>query len=212
MGAPTPGGLEAVGTNPANLVLPHSGSGTQYIRHKMKAAASDDSTAQDSVESYEAIRDTPPSATFSIIPMLGVSIGSDFINYDIYQQYFTGIDSAGTRVSRYLTDDDKNTILGVFPNGVAETHTDVDLRLFGLTLHQDFLGDMAFTVTDRVSLNIDIPKDYARFAFFGLDSLGSTYDFGGTNIRGWWLRDYAVSYARVFATPQPESGWRSRSD
>jgi hypothetical protein len=86
--------------------------------------------------------------------------------------------------------------MSLFPSGLAETHTDLDLRLIGLTIHNDWLGDIAFTITDRASINLDLPKDYLQVAFFGFDSLGSSYDVSGTNVRAWYIRDYALSYAR----------------
>jgi hypothetical protein len=194
-------GLEAVGTNPANLVLPHRGKGVKYtLSTPDSSVVQGDSSAPASTgNKYVANWETPPALTFTIVPPVGFTVESDFVNYDIYKQYFEGVDDgSGTMVGKYLSDDDKNKILELFPNGLAETHSDLDLRLFGMTLHNDHIGDIAFTVTDRVSVNIDLPKDYVRFAFFGLDSLGSSYDISGTNVRAWYIRDYAVSYARKF--------------
>lgn len=190
-------GVEAVGTNPADLVLPHRGKGVDYIEEIDSSLVDSTGRPIAYTKRYTAVRETPPGLTLSIIPF-GLSIRSDFINYDIYKSYLIGDDSAGTRVSHYITTDDKNSILDKFPNGIAETYAEFDIRLFGMTIHNDWLGDIAFTITDRASLNLDVPKDYARFALFGLDSLGSTYDLAGTNIRGWYLRDFAVSYARKF--------------
>lgn len=187
-------GLEAVGTNPANLVLSHRGKWTDYVGGYM-VDLSEDSM---SFNSQKIRRNTPPSLTLSIIPF-SMSVATDFVNYDIYKEYFTGIPDTngdGERESRFLSDDDKEKILGIFPDGLAETHADLDLRLFGMTIHNDWLGEIAFTVTHRVSFNFDMPKDYLRFGFFGLDSNGSMYDFSGTDVRGWHLREYGVSYAR----------------
>jgi hypothetical protein len=158
-------GISAIGTNPANL----------------------------------ALGDRDYDVTFTLVPPFGVSFGSDFLNYEIYNDYFTGVDSVvggeKKRVSRYLNDADKNRILTLFPEGIAETHFDVDVRAFGLTVHSNMVGSFGLSVTERIASNLDIPRDYARFAFFGLDSAGSTYDFGGTSERSWWLREYSLSYA-----------------
>ncbi|MFI5252767.1 MAG: DUF5723 family protein [Bacteroidota bacterium] len=192
-------GLEAVGTNPANLVLPHRGSGVQYTRTTLSTpdSSSDSSKPHATKEKYVGHWETPPALTFTLVPPFGISMESDFINYDIYNQYFTGTDyGTGTRTGTVLSDDDKNKIMSIFPSGLAETHSDIDLRLLGLTIHNDFLGDMAFTITDRISINLDVPRDYLRFAFFGLDSAGSNYDVSGTSVRAWYIRDYAFSYAR----------------
>lgn len=158
-------GLEAIGTNPANL----------------------------------ALGDDDRNVTFTLVPPFGLSIGSDFLDYEIYNDFFTGEDSAGTgkRISKILQPADKERILSLFPSGLAETHFDLDLRVFGLTIHNNFLGNIGLAVSERVSINFDMPRDYARFALNGLDSAGSSYDFGGTDARAWWLREYSLSYAHT---------------
>jgi hypothetical protein len=198
-------GLEAVGTNPANLTLPHGTNGVSYqaIADSSADSSATDSSAADSSRAhprkvhYLAIRDTPPAATFAMpVLNLGLSAGSDIINYGIYSKYFTGVDSAGSRVSTFLDDGAKQQILSAFPNGFAITHLDFDIQDFGMTFHNDNLGDLALTVTERVAFRLDIPEDYVRFILYGLDSLGSNYNVSGTNFSGWWLREYAVTYAR----------------
>ncbi len=156
-------GLDAIGTNPANL----------------------------------ALGDDNRNVTFTIIPPFGLSFRSDFLNYEIYNDYFTGVDTGGSqRVAKFLTDADKDRILSIFPSGLAETHADIDVRIFGITIHSDYLGSIGLAVTERLALNFDMPRDYARFILFGLDSLGSSYVFTGTDERSWWLREYSLSYAR----------------
>ncbi len=196
-------GLEAIGTNPSNLTLPDKGKAFDWIHRTVthdSVIVTRDSSGNETTQTIQvthdtlvAIRRTPSAVTFTLLPSFGFSLRTDFVNYNIYKTYFTGNDTGG---SRYLNDDDKNNILGIFPSGIAETHADVDLRLFGLTIHNNFLGDIGFTVTDRAAMNFDLPRDYLRFFFFGLDSSGSTYNLSGTNVRAWYLREYAVSYAR----------------
>lgn len=200
-------GLEAIGTNPSNLTLPYKGSIIEYIHRTVvhdSLVVTKDSSGTESVQTISvshdtliAQRKTPPAVSFQLLPSFGFSLRTDFVNYDIYNNYFTGVDTGGpNKTSRYLSDNDKNNILGLFPSGIAETHADFDIRLFGLTIHNDFLGDIGFTVTDRAAMNFDLPQDYVRFFFFGLDSTGSTYNLSGTNVEAWYLREYAVSYAR----------------
>lgn len=156
-------GLEAIGTNPANL----------------------------------ALGDNDRTVTFTFLPSFGLNFGSDFIHYDIYNDYFTGVDTGGGRIGRYLSDTDKENILTLFPDGIAETHAEIELRLFGLTIHTNTLGSLGFAITERMAFQFDLPRDYARFAFYLLDTTGYVYDFSGTDVRGWWLRDYSLSYARM---------------
>jgi hypothetical protein len=144
-----------------------------------------------------ALGDWDYDVTLTLVPPFGVSFGSDFLNYEIYNDYFTGVDTGGTeRASKFLTDADKNRILTLFPEGIAETHLNVDVRLFALTVHSNTYGSVGLSVTERIASNFDFPRDYARFAFFGLDSAGSSYDLSGTDQRSWWLREYSLSYAR----------------
>lgn len=204
-------GLEAVGTNPANLTLPHREwtyeSAWQTVTHDSLIEWFD-SVGNIQTQVIPAVHDTllitknsPPSVSFAFAPLaFGFNVGTDLLNFDIYEEYFTGvdIDGDGKREPRFLTDEDKNRILEIFPSGVAETHFDLDIRLFGLTIHNTTIGDIALTMTDRVAFNVNLPRDYARLFFFGLDSLGSYYDLTGTAIHGWYLREYALSYARMF--------------
>jgi hypothetical protein len=203
-------GLEAIGTNPANLTLPYKGRIIEYIHRTVmhdSVIVTKDSSGIESEQTISVTHDTliaqrktPPAVTFQLLPSFGLNLRTDFVNYDIYNNYFTGVDTGGpNKVSRHLSDDDKNSVLGLFPSGIAETHADIDIRLFGLTIHNDFLGDIGFTVTDRAAMNFDLPQDYVRFFFFGLDSAGSTYNLSGTNVRAWYLREYAFSYARRLA-------------
>ena len=200
-------GLEAIGTNPANLTLPYKGSAFEYKLERLtrdslvEKSDSAGHTTYDVIQvKYDTLiltRETPPTVSFTLLPSFSFDFRTDFINYDIYNQYFTGVDDGtGNFVSRHLTDDDKNSILGLFPSGLAETHSNFDLRIFGLTIHNDFLGDIGLSITDHAAFNLDIPKDYLSIWLFGLDTLGSSYDLSGTNIRAWYLREYALTYAR----------------
>ncbi len=203
-------GLEAISTNPANLTLPHRGRMREVITETIthdSLVVTKDSSGVDTTLVISVTHDTtmliehkPPTVSFSI-PVLsfGLSFGSDFINYDIYKEYFTGgpdLDGDSELDPKYLNESDKNRILELFPSGIAETHFDYEFRLFGLTFHNDVIGDIGLSVADRVSLQFDLPKDYVRFFFFGLDSVGSKYNFAGTNARGWYVREYSLSYAR----------------
>ena len=67
---------------------------------------------------------------------LGVSAGSDFMNLQLYNDYFTGtgqVDSAGNKVGTSLSQSDKQKILDAFPDGVGNVRTDVNFRDFGVS-------------------------------------------------------------------------------
>ena len=126
----------------------------------------------------------------------GFHVRSDFFSYDVYNNYFRGVDDgSGNRVAKFLTDKDKNDLLGFFPNE-GETRGSLEISLFSISINSSVLGGIGFSVTEHIGLKNNFDKDFFRLAFFGLDSLGSTYDISGTRQEGWWWREYNLSYGR----------------
>ncbi len=160
-------GLDAMGLNPANLALDDRGS----------------------------------TVTLQIMP-LGLKVGSDFINYGIYQDYFTGVDSvqpdgSTIRVAKQLSDADKQSILALFPGGIAHTQLNFDINEFGLSIQSNVLGGIGFMVSDRIAMNLDLPEGYLKFLLNGLPEQGATYSLDNTAVTASWLREYNFTYARV---------------
>jgi hypothetical protein len=137
--------------------------------------------------------------TIGLLPF-GVDIGSDFMNYGLYQEYFTGEQTSGGRVGRLLTDGDKQTILASFPEGVGRASAHVEVRPVGVTLQLPAYGTVALTITEYISMNVMIPQEYARFLLYG-NPPGSSYDLGQTSAYATWLREYALSYGRTLPCP-----------
>ncbi len=137
--------------------------------------------------------------TIGLMPF-GLHVGSDFMNYGLYKEYFTGEQTSGGRVGRLLTNADKQTILASFPEGVGRASAQVEVRPIGVTLQLPAFGTIALTVTEYVSINIMIPQDYAKFILYG-NPPGSTYDFGQSSAYATWLREYALSYGRALPCP-----------
>ncbi len=158
-------GLDAIGMNPANLALADRGT----------------------------------SVTFTIVPPVGVRLSSNFFTLDLYNTYFTGVDSldrngkpTGTMVGRKLTDADKTAILGRMDDGMSTLDMSVNAMEFGAAIHAGSFG-IGFSVSDHIGVSVGLPDSYLKFAFFGLDSVGSRYDFGKTAIRSLWYREYNLS-------------------
>jgi hypothetical protein len=152
----------------------------------------------DAVGLNPALLSIPNNATveFSLAPA-GVSFGSNFMNLDLYNAYFSGVDDplTGERVSKHLTEEDKQDILDAFPGGTGKLNADARILWFGISLRLDMTGGMAFTVSDRLAMNVSVPNDYFKLIFLGMSEYGSRYDFSGTHIHSWWVREYALSYA-----------------
>lgn len=127
-----------------------------------------------------------------------ISTGSDLIDINIYNKYFTG-DENGNPV--FLTDQDKREILKIFPAGLAQTGFNFDLSLLAFTVNAGNLGSLAFSIYERAGLSILMPKDYLEFVLFG-NLLNKKYDFGKTYFNALWCREYSFSYAREI--PQPD--------
>jgi len=53
---------------------------------------------------------------FSLVPV-GIGLGSDFMTYALYNKFFTGVETPTGRMSKNLSDADKQEILDAFPGG-----------------------------------------------------------------------------------------------
>ncbi len=141
-------GLDAVGTNPANL----------------------------------ALNDRDATITLDIFST-GISVGSDFINYKIYNDFFTGIPDPNDpkkRVGKFLTTQDKRDILDLFPEGIARTQTSAGGQAIGLSFQ---MGDFGFAIVPSLQLNtnLDLSEGYLKFPLMGHES-ERLYSFDGTAI------------------------------
>ena len=144
-------GLDAVGSNPANL----------------------------------ALNDRDATFTLSLAP-LGLSVGSDFINYGIYQEFFTGVpdptpEDPNHRSSKVLSPDDKSKILGLFPGGISRTQAKIGMSPLGFSLQLGDLG-FAFVPSVQVASNIDIPEGFMKMFLTGFrdDPQGTSYNLDNT--------------------------------
>jgi len=156
-----------------------------------------------------ALDDRGSTVTFEVAPF-GFRAGSDLINYQIYQDYFTGVDSLGAngqpaldrngkkvRIGTLLSESDKDAILALFNGDVAHTQFNFDLTEFGITYRNEKLGGFGFSVSDRVGVNMDIPEGYARMVLGGFPAAGANYTLDNTSVNASWLREYNLSYARM---------------
>jgi hypothetical protein len=139
------------------------------------------------------------TVTIGLMP-LGFHVGSDFLNYGLYKEYFTGEESGSDRVGRLLTDQDKRAILASFPDGTGRASAQLEIRPIALSVYLGDLGTVALSVTEYVNVNAMVPHDYAAFLLYG-NPPGSTYDFSSTAAYATWLREYAVSYGRMLPCP-----------
>src|SRR5512140_1639225 len=130
------------------------------------------------------------------LPSFGVRISSQLINYDAYNNYFTGIpdpQNPGKRIQKVLTDQDKNDLLGLRPEN-GETRADLEVTALGMSIQLGRVGSLGFAITDHIGARIIMPRDYLKVFLFGFDSSGSNYNFNGTSASAWWWRELNFSY------------------
>jgi hypothetical protein len=143
--------------------------------------------------------DDEGTLALSVLP-LGLHVGSDFLNYDIYTTYFTGVQTDSGRVARHLSESDKQRILDGIGRDLATTTVGAEAGLLGLSLHLEGIGGLAFTVREQQSGYAAVPKDYAEFLLNG-NPPATTFDFRGTDMKASWTREYALSLGLQLPSP-----------
>ncbi len=131
------------------------------------------------------------TVTFNLLNF-GTKVGSDLIDLDLYEKYFTG-DKNGDPI--FLKDADKRKILEVFPSGLAQTGFNFEFKLLSFSYQHSTVGGFVVSVIERTGVNFLMPKDYVQFLLYG-NPLGSRYDFSKTYFNSMWYREYSLSYGR----------------
>ena len=139
-----------------------------------------------------------PTVELSIIP-LGAYLGSDFLSYDLFTTYFTGMPTDSGRVPRVLSETDKQRLLSAFEDGFGRVQLDAASRPLGVLVSVAGIA-AALTVTEQIRGNAAIPRAYAEFLLYG-NPAGSTYDFSGGTGAASWVREYALSVAIPLPSP-----------
>ncbi|MGA9116875.1 MAG: DUF5723 family protein [Bacteroidota bacterium] len=129
------------------------------------------------------------SAEISLLPC-GVRVGSEFLDYALYRDWFTG----GEEGRRHLNEEAKRAILASFHGDWASAHAEAELRLFGAACRLPEAGWAAFTVTDHAAGRALVPREYAALLLYG-NAAGSDSDVEGARMQAEWLREYALTWA-----------------
>lgn len=130
------------------------------------------------------------SFTISLIPQIGFGIGMNFLSYNLYLDYFTGVDSAGKKVPKHLTDGDKRRILNSFKENPGTLMSQVDIKALNIAFPIKGVG-IALGVRERVISKFNIPREFMEFALYG-NPPGSVYSYN-LGIGGAWMREYSFS-------------------
>ncbi|MGD0037461.1 MAG: DUF5723 family protein [Bacteroidota bacterium] len=123
-------------------------------------------------------------------------VSTELFTYDIYQKYFTGIDTGGTKRAPYpLTEQDKNDIRGQLPdNGM--TKINIESMIAGISLETALLGGIGFAVIEHAGVNFAFSRDFFDMLYLEGMPSNAKYVFDGTSFEAWWYREYNVSYGR----------------
>lgn len=132
------------------------------------------------------------------IPSLSVKGGTDFISINDINYFFGGVNGE----SRYLNADDKTKLMDLFADG-GVIGMNMSVNLFMISMMVDpIIGSFAFTINDIAAAKIDIPTAVAEVALYG-NPAGKVFDFSKFDVKSWYLRTYALSYAkRVFTSSE----------
>jgi hypothetical protein len=152
----------------------------------------------------DAINTNPANLAFfdrknweiSFIPQVHIDFDNSVFSYGTYKKYLTG-DNYGN--PKYLTDQDKNDILGLFPDGEPENiTTSAIINIFSMAVnYKELNGGFGFAIRERIFNNSSIPKDALRLLLFG-NKLNQNFTFDDFMGGGYWLREYALGYGFQF--------------
>ncbi len=130
-------------------------------------------------------------ATILPLPTFSIRTGTNFISFDEFNYYFGGVNGE----PRYLTEEDKKKLNLLFDNG-GLVFASANAELFSISVNPGKeIGVFAFSLYDFASMRINIPNAIVDVALSG-NPIGRTFNLNEGEIKGWWIRNYALSYSR----------------
>jgi hypothetical protein len=138
----------------------------------------------------------PDQGNFNLnLAPFGLRVNTELLNYGLYKEYFTGVDSVGKRWAKRLESADIDKILSQMPD-LPKTRVDAEMMVGGISFQNPMVGGIGFAFIEHAGAAITLSKDFFRMAAFGLAPAGSIYIFDGTEVSAWWYGEYNVSYGR----------------
>jgi len=138
----------------------------------------------------------PDQGNFNLnLAQTGIRVGTELFTYELYKEYFTGVDSVGKRWAKRLEPADVDNILSQIPD-LPKTRIDLELMLGGASFQHPLAGGIGFAIIEHAGAVTTLSKDFFRMAAFGLEPTGSVYSFDGTDATAWWYCEYNLSYGR----------------
>jgi hypothetical protein len=129
-------------------------------------------------------------------PNLSMRAGTDFLTITEFNYFFGGEnDSAGKKVGRYLTPDDKDRMLNLFHEG-GTFLLDFSILDFGFTWKPSAaFGAIGFVVTDVFSTTFKFPAGIFDLVLNG-NPVSKECTLNDLEFESLFLREYNITYAR----------------
>jgi hypothetical protein len=138
----------------------------------------------------------PDKGNFNLnLAPMGLRLSTELLDYGLYKEYFTGVDSVGKRWAKRLDPADMDKILSQMPD-LPKTRINMETMILGASFQDSLVGGIGFGITEHIGAVVTLSKDFFRMAAFGLEPAGSVYVFDGTEVSAWWYREYNLSYGR----------------
>lgn len=134
-------------------------------------------------------------ATVFPLPTINSYQGTDFLSIEEYNYFFGGEEVNGQTVGRYLTQEDKDRLRGLFKDGGIISQ-DLAINYFAVSFNAGKeIGSFAFNIDANESFRFVIPQTFVDLALEG-NPIGSRYNFDNLKFKANWIRNYTLSYAR----------------
>lgn len=154
----------------------------------------------DAIGINPALIGEPRGSMLSItIAPLAMRAGTDFLSYDLYKRYFTGVPTDAGREPYHLTQADKDQLISAFDGATGRIAAGVSMHLLALTFRTP-AGSFGLSMSDNILNEAILPRDYAEFLLNG-NPPGRTFDFSATRLLSTWHRAYALSWAVDLVKP-----------
>jgi len=125
------------------------------------------------------------------LPALSMRVGTNFMSFDDFNYFFGGVNGN----ARILTDADKQRLFDLFNNG-GRVFADISINEFSAMYKaKSNIGAFALSMVDYIGISFTVPKSIVELGLYG-NQTNQVYSFNDAAAKSWWIRTYALSYAR----------------
>jgi hypothetical protein len=123
-------------------------------------------------------------------------VSTELFNYNIYKQYFTGVDTgSGTYTSKLLNEEDKQIIRDQM-SSLPATRLQLESMIAGISFRIPMVGGIGIAIIEHAGATMILARDYFDLLYLEGLQENKQYAFDGTSFEAWWYREYNVSYGR----------------